>query len=548
MLRLKWSLEMDPANTCSSLSFKYAVQLTYWWPNYKNGQITNISTAIPKDGTKNDIASTSSEVLSTGSGSSHIQCPVHLLQSQTASLWQSHHQFFPVYYPVAADFPTNLHHWRPHLFSSQIIAPIMLEQRPTDLRHLRPIQIGNKIYYEPVSSSSALYSSPTSIEPQSVTSASLLAIPNNARFQNVNLPRLPNTTIPVPTDNISGQSKLLHSKAAGINHSTTSRYDAFSNNGSVNLPWTFGIPQPKSGIRGTSSWQTPLLVTREDLIFNTEVNETSTVSTFQNPQCQTSPSHKLHGSLCRHSLPHKIIPSSQQQYCRKVTAIDSTEQYMRDLQLQIEENRRRKEEERQRELEMEKKEIIKFEEYRRKIQQEIEEEERKEKEKILAAQHRATRMRALQEEAALKARREAKNRMRRNVCCNSENTRTMEGRKSSIVEPNRLEWWEKKKEHLNASRSAYSPVIPTLRKKNEISANPSRNTAFEILESNASVPSCAPSDWSKKSHSSSRLRRRCYHSSLTAGRNNSLDSAEPHQKSSHSEEKQQNESLLSSLR
>lgn len=62
--------------------------------------------------------------------------------------------------------------------------------------------------------------------------------------------------------------------------------------------------------------------------------------------------------------------------------------------------------------------FCRFEEYRRKAQQEIEEEERKEKEKIMAAQRRAARMRTLQEEAALKARREAKNRVRRNVCCN----------------------------------------------------------------------------------------------------------------------------------
>lgn len=63
--------------------------------------------------------------------------------------------------------------------------------------------------------------------------------------------------------------------------------------------------------------------------------------------------------------------------------------------------------------------FYRFEEYRRKAQQEIEEEERKEKEKILAAQRRAARMRALQEEAALKAHREAENRTERNVYCSS---------------------------------------------------------------------------------------------------------------------------------
>ncbi|KAM3727027.1 Reticulocyte-binding protein [Dirofilaria immitis] len=479
-------------------------------PNYRNDQVTNIPNAIPKDGTQNDIASTSSEILS--SSSNHIQCPVHMLQSQAASIWQPHHQSFPVYYPVSLDFPTNLYQWRPHLFSSQITAPIMFEQtanlRPVDLWQLRPVQIGNKVYYEPTSSSSAFYSSPTSVLPQPDTSASLVAIPNNARFQTVSLPQLPNTTVPVIDNNISGQSKFLHSEAASISHPTTS-----SNNDSVDLPWTFGTPQPKSGIRGTPSWQTPFL----------GINESSTVSTFQNPQCQTSPSHQFHGSLYQHSLLHKITSSPQQRCYRKMTVIDSAEQYKRDLQLQIEQNRRRKEEERQRELEMERKEMIKFEEYRRKIQQEIEEEERKEKEKILAAQHRAARMRALQEEAALKARHEAKNRTRRNVCSGA-NAKMMDER-SSTVEPNRLEWWEKKKGHTNASRSIHSPVIPTLRKKNETFADSSQNTAFGISANNVRVSSCSPSDRFNKSHSLSRLSQRRYHSSLTSRRNNSSETS-----------------------
>lgn len=62
--------------------------------------------------------------------------------------------------------------------------------------------------------------------------------------------------------------------------------------------------------------------------------------------------------------------------------------------------------------------FYRFEEYRRKAQREIEEEERKEKEKMLAAQRRATRMRALQEEAALRVRREARDRTEHNVCYN----------------------------------------------------------------------------------------------------------------------------------
>ncbi|VDO12850.1 unnamed protein product [Brugia timori] len=347
-----------------------------------------------------------------------------MLQSETASLWQPyHHQSFPVYYPIPLDFPTNLYHWRPHLFSSQITTPVMFEQttnfRP-DLWQLRPIQIGCKVYYEPVTSSSTLYSSSTSIIPHFVTTANLVTIPNNAQLQNVNLSHLPSVAISsLSTDNINEQNKLLRSEACGINHSMTC-----GNNGSINSSSALNAPQPKSEIRGTPSWHTPVLITREGFMFDRKTNESPTVSTFQNPQCETSNQqrqlesysyNKL--SVHEHSLSHKITPSVQHQCYQKLITIDSTEQYKRDLQLQIEQNRRRKEEEQQRELEIERKEMIKFEEYRRKAQQEVEEEERKEKEKILEAQRRAARMRALHEEIALKDRHEAKNRMRRNVPC-----------------------------------------------------------------------------------------------------------------------------------
>ncbi|KAL3981891.1 hypothetical protein ACH3XW_44935 [Acanthocheilonema viteae] len=354
-----------------------------------------------------------------------------------------------------------------------------------------------------------------------------------------NLSHLPSvTTIPLPVENITGQNKFPHSEAVGINHSMTS---------SNNLPWTFGAPQPNSEIRETPSWQTPLSVTRESLIFDRETNKNATVSSFQNLQRQVPTNHQLHGSSYQHSLSHTTTPSLQNQCYRKVTATDSTEQYKRDLQLQIEQNRHRREEERQRELERERKEIIKFEEYRRKAQQEIEEEERKEKEKILAAQRRAVRMRALQEEAALKAGHEAKNCTKRNICCSSVDTKRLEKRTSSTAELNHLEWWEKKKEHVNdnAQRSAHSPVIPTLRKKNGTSVDFSRNAHFEISANNANASSYVPFDRFNKSRSLSRLGRRCYHSSLTSGRNNSLDSVRLRRKSTHAH--QRNESPLNSL-
>lgn len=155
-------------------------------PNCKNGQVTDIPIAVPKDGTQNVTTSTSSEILS--AGNSHIQCPVHMLQSQTASLRQSHHQSFPVYYPIPLDLSANFCQWRPHLFPPQVTTPIMFERatniRPVDLWHLRPIQIGSKVYYEPVSSSPAFYDSPASIVPHTVTSANLVTIPNT-QFENV---------------------------------------------------------------------------------------------------------------------------------------------------------------------------------------------------------------------------------------------------------------------------------------------------------------------------------------------------------------------------
>lgn len=49
---------------------------------------------------------------------------------------------------------------------------------------------------------------------------------------------------------------------------STPRLGPFNNNGSLDLSSTFGTPQPNSEIRGTSPWQTPLLVTRKSLIIN----------------------------------------------------------------------------------------------------------------------------------------------------------------------------------------------------------------------------------------------------------------------------------------
>lgn len=529
------SLPDTSVNLCSTHCLS---EKAIYRPNYKNGQAINISTSVLKDTAQNDTASNSAKVLP--GCNNHIECPQHMLQSETASLWQPyHHQSFPVYYPIPLDFPTNLYHWRPHLFSSQITTPVMFEQttnfRP-DLWQLRPIQIGCKVYYEPVTSSSTLYSSSTSIIPHFVTTANLVTIPNNAQLQNVNLSHLPSVAISsLSTDNINEQNKLLRSEACGINHSMTC-----GNNGSINSSSALNAPQPKSEIRGTPSWHTPVLITREGFMFDRKTNESPTVSTFQNPQCETS-NQQLH----EHSLSHKITPSVQHQCYQKLITIDSTEQYKRDLQLQIEQNRRRKEEEQQRELEIERKEMIKFEEYRRKAQQEVEEEERKEKEKILEAQRRAARMRALHEEIALKDRHEAKNRMRRNVPCSVEGTKTLEERASSRDESNDLEWWEKKKEHVNdnAKRSVHSPVIPALRKKNETFADFSRSTPLEISTNNTNVPSCVPLDRSNKLHS--RLRRRCYHSSLTLGWDSSSDSIRLRQKSPHI--RQQNESSSISL-
>lgn len=173
-----------PTNSFSTQCFPNS---PIYEPNYENGQTTNKSTTVPKDNTQNDTIGSSSKVLSIDN--THMQCPMLMLHSQTASSWQPYHQSFPVYYPISLGFPANSYHGRSHLFPSQITTPVMLEQttklRPVDLWHLRPIQIGSKVYYEPVSSSSTLYSNPALYVPYTVTSASLVSVSNNARFQNV---------------------------------------------------------------------------------------------------------------------------------------------------------------------------------------------------------------------------------------------------------------------------------------------------------------------------------------------------------------------------
>uniref|UniRef100_A0A915PP61 Uncharacterized protein n=1 Tax=Setaria digitata TaxID=48799 RepID=A0A915PP61_9BILA len=460
-------------------------------PKFKSGQVTSIPTATPKEGPQNNAALTSSEILS--STSSHGEYPMNMLESQTTSLWQPRHQNFPVTYSIPVDFSCSLCHWRPHLLAPQIAAPIMLEPtthlRPIDLWQLRPVQIGDKVYYEPVKS------------------------------------HISNGTTPMSVGSVNEQdSKMIQPEAIGIHHPTTS-----SNTSPADLPWTCTNPPQKSGIGGTPSWQIPCLVKPEELVFDTKTNANRTLSTNHNSHYQIASSHQTHHSPYQDYFSQKIVSIPSQQWNRKITATESTEQYKRDLQLQIEQNHRRREEERQRELEMERKEMIKFEEYKRKVQEEIEEEERKEKEKILAAQRRAARMRALQEEAETKAYHEAENRTRR-----SEGTRKREKRTSSTAESNRLEWWEKKKEHINdnAARRVHSPVIPALRNKNETFGVPSQNTVFEISRSNPGITNCFPSDRPTRSRSSSRLSRRCYHSSMTSRQNSSSHSTPVRQRTS----------------
>lgn len=157
--------------------------------NYKNSEVTNTFATVSNDGTQNDATTTSSTVSS--AENSHIQCPMHLLYSQTTSLRQPDHQPYPFCYPISHDFPSNSCHCRSHLFPCQVTAPVMPEQtanlKPIDLWYLRPVQIGNKIYYEPVNSSSELHSSPGSIVSHTVTPVNLISIPNNAQPQNASL-------------------------------------------------------------------------------------------------------------------------------------------------------------------------------------------------------------------------------------------------------------------------------------------------------------------------------------------------------------------------
>lgn len=170
---------VESANLYSTPSFSNG---PIYRPNYKNGQVTNTSTttAVTTDDAQNDTAASNSlEFLP--------PCNSDVKDPKRMPLPQPHHQSFPVCYPIPLHYP--LYHCQLHLLSPQITTPLMFEQtknlKSIDLWYLRPIQIGNKVYYEPVSSKPVLCRNPTSILPYSATSSSLVAIPNNDWSQNV---------------------------------------------------------------------------------------------------------------------------------------------------------------------------------------------------------------------------------------------------------------------------------------------------------------------------------------------------------------------------
>uniref|UniRef100_A0A914ZL50 CCDC66 domain-containing protein n=1 Tax=Parascaris univalens TaxID=6257 RepID=A0A914ZL50_PARUN len=244
-------------------------------------------------------------------------------------------------------------------------------------------------------------------------------------------------------------------------------------------PWVLGNPQPRSGIRGSQSWQNANAIRRKPLHSSAPFEHGSTATNL----CGSLP---LAAEASRRLKPtasyEPVMKSETTVSANSLNVVDPVEQHKRDLLKQIEDNKRRKEEERQRELEMERKE-----EARRKLQQEIEEEERKTREKAIAAERNAARIRALQVEAETISKR---SRRRDNGFSDprdidigpSELEREAAASRSSTVmhrsghfrrppstaksTEDRLEWWEKKKGYADSNQQArQSPVIPALRNR-----------------------------------------------------------------------------------
>ncbi|VDK35568.1 unnamed protein product [Gongylonema pulchrum] len=326
--------------------------------NHGNGQLATttatttslMSTSLPKNVVQNVQVEESFLA-----GYKHHQPPIaepwllhqnNLLPAQVPGEGATNQQHQP--YKLAAIglsyFPCPPQH---QFICGQSTAPV----RPLGSWQLRPVQIGDKIYYEPMESSHSV--------PAVAASTSSVAFPNNLLFQNDCFSGLSDAAVSlrIINDNPQNGKQVMHTVVPDVQ-----QFRPIDISRSIDVPWARNNLQPKSDNYSASSRQTGTIVPLENIPVNEATYSSSIISHSQlKPQHPTSTSNQPRATLYQQHAIQNASTSSSGRHMPKAStaATDPAEQYKRELQLQIEQNRRRKEEERQRELEIERKEMEK---------------------------------------------------------------------------------------------------------------------------------------------------------------------------------------------
>ncbi|VDN01039.1 unnamed protein product [Thelazia callipaeda] len=474
--------------------------------NHKNISEGNTSNIAANE---NSTANTLQHVSHTDN--SHLEYSMTRFEPQVAWLHQIHHQFFPVYCHLPTGFTSSICPCRSHIFSSETTTPIKSEQMRN--LELRPVQIGDKIYYEPIKKNSALQTESTSFvcQPVITNSSTSSSIPKFFEPRNQTHQSCAFLSEPVSTW-ITSNCEVKCTEKNDSNKLPTSCVK-----NATNQLWSNNHHlQMRDEVRENPSWYIPSSIIREDPVFDGSLNSSNKFSAYN--------------STCRQQSFCKTLSSSRGKGYQKMNACNTTEKYKRELQQQIEQNRRRKEKERQMEMELERREKAKLDEYRQKVEQEMIEERCKEEEKLLVIKHRTSRMLALQN--VVKATIQSQT-------ANQYPEKYGEKKTSSTAETTFLEWWEKKKilkSDTASKRLIKSPVIPALRNKDEVTADLIQNANSEIPKDDKDIFFYVPSDQSTRSRSSSRLSERSYQSSMTSKGTHSSNSM--HEPAQHAQMRQ----------
>uniref|UniRef100_A0A914Y3M5 CCDC66 domain-containing protein n=1 Tax=Panagrolaimus superbus TaxID=310955 RepID=A0A914Y3M5_9BILA len=282
------------------------------------------------------------------------------------------------------------------------------------------------------------------------------------------------------------------------------------------LPWARGNPQPKSGKRGSTNWNTgqqtskvpsslyslndPFTLSGKLVdsghnslhaappaasLYHFDRDAYTSLSTapplpVHLPSLNMSGSTNSYGGFYNDPLaasrntyypaqnPSKLSNSYQQEFPK-----NDKEQHKYELLRQIEENKRRKEYEKMRERELEDRERLRSEIFQARQQAEMDAEKRAVKEKALAVERKAARMAEMNSNYVNNKPSKSSNN-RRPPSVTRENSRpTRQNSDDMSGPPRKLEWWEKKNT-LNEQQRQQSPVIPALRNKNNPNQPPSR--------------------------------------------------------------------------